>query len=399
MILNVKTSEKGLQFGIDKCKSMIIGNQEYSINSDLLVDSWKQEYLESKKTGKYELKESYIGEMPIGKVSQYKYLGFIISATGDNMENINAMKKKSIGIIRTLLHKLEVMNLKQYYFECAMLFFNVILRGSILYASEAYYNLTETNLRNIERIEEGFLRKILKTQKGCPISQMYLETGQWPARFQIKKQRMLFLKSILDQDEQSMVFKFLKLQFQQPIKNDWVSTCKRDLEEMNIDLKFEDIRMMQKGIFLKIIKSKIEDLALNYLLKKRGSKGKEIVYKRLEMADYLLPHNEKISIEEKQRLFSFRNRMIDVGNNFGKNEQCVICKQKEDMNHIYNYQYQNKQSNEIPFEKIYTGNLIEQIKVFKKFEENLKIRNEYKEQDRKKSPCDPFCDPLSYRKG
>ena len=135
------------------------------------------------------------------------------------------------------------------------------------------------------------------------------------------------------------------------------------------------------------------------MLKKRGSKGKEIVYKRLEMADYLLPHNEKISIEEKQRLFSFRNRMIDVGNNFGKNEQCVICKQKEDMNHIYNYQYQNKQSNEIPFEKIYTGNLIEQIKVFKKFEENLKIRNEYKEQDRKKSPCDPFCDPQLYRKG
>ena len=210
---------------------------------------------------------------------------------------------------------------------------------------------------------------------------------------------MLFLKSILDQDEQSMVFKFLKLQFQQPIKNDWVSTCKRDLEEMNIDLKFEDIRMMQKGTFLKIIKSKIEVLALNYLLKKRGSKGKEIVYKRLEMANYLLPHNEKISIEEKQRLFSFRNRMIDVGNNFGKNEQCVICKQKEDMNHIYNYQYQNKQSNEIPFEKIYTGNLIEQMKVFKKFEENLKIRNEYKEQDRKKSPCDPFCDPLLYRKG
>ena len=118
------------------------------------------------------------------------------------------------------MHKLEVMNLKQYYFECAMIFFNVILRGSILYVSETYYNLTENNLRNIERIEEGFLRKILKTQKGCPISQIYLETGQWPARFQIKKQRMLFLKSILDQNEQSMVFKFLKLQSQQRIKND-----------------------------------------------------------------------------------------------------------------------------------------------------------------------------------
>ena len=31
VILNAKTAEKGLQFGIDKCKSMIIGNQENSI--------------------------------------------------------------------------------------------------------------------------------------------------------------------------------------------------------------------------------------------------------------------------------------------------------------------------------------------------------------------------------
>ena len=79
---------------------------------------------------------------------------------------------------------------------------------------------------NIEKIEEGFLRKILRTQKGCPISQLYLETGQWPARFQITKLRLLFLKSILDENEQSLVFKFFKLQLQQPTKNDWVSTCK-----------------------------------------------------------------------------------------------------------------------------------------------------------------------------
>ena len=118
---------------------------------------------------------------------------------------MKARKNKSIGIIKTILHKLEVMKLKQYYFECAMGYFNVILRGSILYASETYYNLTENNLRNIDKIEEGFLRKILRTQKSCPISQLYLETGQWPARFQITKLRLLFFKSILDENEQSLV--------------------------------------------------------------------------------------------------------------------------------------------------------------------------------------------------
>ena len=121
------------------------------------------------------------------------------------MANIKAIKDKSIGVIRTIMHKLEALNLERYYFECAMIFMNVMLRGSILYASETYYNLTENQLRSIERIEEGFLRKILKTTKGCPIVQLYLETGQWPARFAIQKSRLLFLKTILEEVEQSMV--------------------------------------------------------------------------------------------------------------------------------------------------------------------------------------------------
>ena len=149
VILNVKTSEIGLQYGINKCKSMIIGSDEKTIISELLVDSWKQEYSENNMTGEYQLTEKYIGEVPIGRTREYKYLGFIISAEGDNMVNITAVKKKSFGIIRTVLQKLDDMNLKHYYFECAMIYFNVILRGSILYASETYYNLTEKNLRNI----------------------------------------------------------------------------------------------------------------------------------------------------------------------------------------------------------------------------------------------------------
>ena len=103
VILNVKTSEKGLQYGIAKCKSMVIGNEENCIDSRLLVDSWNQDFVEDKITGEYELVERYAGEIPIEKTREYKYLGFIISSKGDNMVNINSIKKKSIGIIRTLV--------------------------------------------------------------------------------------------------------------------------------------------------------------------------------------------------------------------------------------------------------------------------------------------------------
>ena len=115
------------------------------------------------------------------------------------MANINAVRNKSIGVIKKIMTKLDSLSLMNYYFECAMIFLNVILRPSILYACETYYNLTETQMRQIERIEEGFLRQVFKTTKGCPIVQLYLEVGQVPARFECQRMRLLYMKNILQQ--------------------------------------------------------------------------------------------------------------------------------------------------------------------------------------------------------
>ena len=117
--------------------------------------------------------------------------------TGDIMANKSQIKKKSIGILRKIMNRLNSLNLQKYYFECAVVLMNSMLRGSILYACEMYYNLKEGELRQIERIEEGYLRKVFKTTKGCPITQLYLEIGQIPARFEIQKMRLLYLKCIV----------------------------------------------------------------------------------------------------------------------------------------------------------------------------------------------------------
>ena len=186
------------------------------------------------------------------------------------------------------------------------------------------------------------------------------------------------MKSILDENEQSLVFNFFKLQLQQPTKNDWVSTCKKDLEEMKINLKFEEIRMMSKENFANIVKSKIPEMAFKYLLNKRGSKGKEILYNRLEMAEYLTPNNDMLKIEEKQELFSVRNRMVNIGYNFGKKEKCIKCEENEDMTHIYDCKCLSKKTKEISFDKIFKGNLFQQIKAFRIFQENMRRRNEEK---------------------
>ena len=110
-ILNIKTAEKRLQFGVSKCKSMLVGkNQENIINSDLMVDEWDVKHVYNQVTGDYDICETYEGLVPIDKTEKTKYLGFVLSSRGDNMVNIKAMKDKSIGIIRKICTRLDSLN-------------------------------------------------------------------------------------------------------------------------------------------------------------------------------------------------------------------------------------------------------------------------------------------------
>ena len=200
--LNVKTAEKRLQFGVNKCKAMIVGkNHEKVMDNPIMVDKWKVEYLEDYENNEengnigqlennHKISETYDGEVKMEKTERQKYLGFILSARGDNMDNINEMKNKSVWIINKIIDNLKTLNLRKYYFECAIVFLNIILRSSILYASETYYNLKENEMRTLERIGEHFLRKIFKTTKACPLSQLYLEARHYPARFEIFRRRL-----------------------------------------------------------------------------------------------------------------------------------------------------------------------------------------------------------------
>ena len=82
------------------------------------------------------------------------------------MANIDEMKSKSVWIIRNIFTKLNGLNLKKFYFECAVVFLNVMLRSSILYACETYYNLKEIEIRQLERIEIPSLEKCSKPLRG-----------------------------------------------------------------------------------------------------------------------------------------------------------------------------------------------------------------------------------------
>ena len=138
--MNVKTAEQCLQFGEKKCKSMLVGdNLEIIIDSSLYVNKWTIEHEDNIETGDTDLVETYSGQVEIGKCQEQKYLGLILSSSEDNMVNLHSIRNKSIRIVKKIFNKLHSLKLQKYYFEGELIFMNVMLRSSILYACETYY--------------------------------------------------------------------------------------------------------------------------------------------------------------------------------------------------------------------------------------------------------------------
>ena len=160
----------------------------------------------------------------------------------------------------------------------------------------------------------------------------------------------------------------------------------------------DEIKSMTHSVFKGRIKSQILKKSLEYLLDKRKSKGKEIIYKKLEMAEYLQPVNTKLNTENKRKMFAVRNRMVDIKSNFNKKneKQICICGYTETMEHIWNCKELNSDGIQMEnYQKIFNGNMTEQILIFEKFMDKLET---YKNQSEKpKHPCDPCkSDPLFY---
>ena len=395
-VINVKTAEKRLQFGVTKCKSMLVGKNCIDvINSDIVIDKWSVKHTENAKNADNDLVEEYDGKVAIGKTENQKYLGFILSNKGDNMKNITEMKNKSVWIINKIFNRLHSLNLKKYFFECGIIFLNVMLRSSILYASETYYDLKEIELRALERIEEKFLRKLIKTSKGCPISQLYLEVGHKPARFEIFRIRLLFLKNILH-EEDSRINSFIKLQLEYPTKGDWMSSCLNDIKYLDIKMSLEEIKKISLSKFKDILEKSINKKALEYLLQKRGSKGSEMKYSCIKMAEYLRPNEEGLSISDQRYIFSIRNRMVPISENFPniQIENICSCGQIESMRHIYTCKNLNSESETISYEKIFDDNVKNQKQVYTRFKQNFETREKMKNENNSDHGI-PQVDPLS----
>ena len=162
--------------------------------------------------------ETFGGKETMELKKEQVYLGDVISDDGKHEKNVQARKNKSLGIITQIIQILESTYFGKYYFKVALILRSSLLLSSLLLNSEAWVNLTEKDIRALEKTDEILLSKIMDCDGNTSNVFKYLELGIIPVRFEIMKRTILFLHYLLQQDKTSMVHKVLQVTLQNPIK-------------------------------------------------------------------------------------------------------------------------------------------------------------------------------------
>ena len=320
-----------------------------------------------------------------------RYLGDIISKDGRNIKNIQARVNKGTGIVKNILTYLDGIPFGKFHFEAGILLRNSLLVSSMLFNSEAWYNLTDSELNLLETVDLMLLRGILKTPKSTPKEMMYLELGLLPFREIIRKRRLNFLSYILKENKDSMVYKFFECQRLNKTKKDWVTTISKDMEILNIDITFENIRNMKKILFTNMVKRKIDNKTLKDLskIKEGHSKVKKLKHTTLKMQKYLTKSDVNLKKDECQMIFKLRSGVTDVKvNQKWKYDtyECDGCeKDEETQEHLIHckviseMQKSSNENDEILYENVMNGKVEEQVKIAKQFMMKLEILEKIRE--------------------
>ena len=200
-----KTSTKKLQFGASKCKKNHIGKQCEDFKCHpLLIDTWEENEVKNEETGNFQVEDVCIGEEVMEEKHEEKYLGDVISKDGRNLKNIQARINKGKGIVKKILNILEGIPFGKMYFQVAVLLRNSLLVSSLLCNSEAWFNLTDSELNLLETVDLILLRSIMKAPKSTPKETLFLELGLQPLRELIRQRRLNCVHYILIQGADSM---------------------------------------------------------------------------------------------------------------------------------------------------------------------------------------------------
>ena len=263
---------------------------------------------------------------PMKIVQSEKYLGDFITDTGSNTETIKHRVSIGNGIVAKIKSILENMYLGEHYFKIAFLLRESLFLNGILYSAEAWYGVKDSEISELEKIDNILLRSIFEVPRSTPVVSLYLESGCVRIRNILKARRINFLHHLVNLDKEEMQYKFFKAQWDHPCPQDWTLQVKNDMMDVGLPTSLEFVESKSKNVFKDLVKSRVKSFEFANLMESRRSKTENLKYQTFKMQEYL--NLKTMTKNEAIILFKFRTRMAPFGENFrnGKSStNCPLC--------------------------------------------------------------------------
>ena len=383
--LNSSTNIKKLQFGAHKTVKMHIGNKNITCPENI-IDTFELQPSKDKVSTILDMVDVESEKHVMETVASWKYLGDIIQSNGKCDLNIKDKVGKGIGAVKQISQMLSDLCLGPYLFEAFKVLRSSLLLSTLLANSEAWVGLSKKNISDLEAVDVQMLRSVFSSDftkhAKTPKELLYLETGTIPIRFTLMSRRLNFLWYLLNQNEDSMLSQFFHAQCESPTRGDWVSSVKQDLEDLELEITFEQIKACTKEAFKDMVKKHVKAAALTMLTKcqQTHSKSSGLKYNELKMQSYLTSEDNFMTNKEKIFAFTARSHMLELKANFklGKtNIQCSLgCDNVEDQKHLFDCpELKDEEENDdevLSYEEIYGNDLDKVRRVTQRLMERFK---------------------------
>jgi hypothetical protein len=177
----------------------------------------------------------------------------------------------------------------------------------------------------------------------CPKPFYFLEFGTFMIRHLVMIRRLMYHRHILTRDSTEIIKKIYMKQKVNSCKGDWIRLVEKDFLFIEQEIDEDWISRTGKDEYNSYIKGKVKVAAFReyiQLKEKCKKKLKSVHYSDFSIQPYLI--SNKISLQEKQLLWSLRSKCYPAKSNFSKmnrgNLMCYFqCNSEETQSHIFEH--------------------------------------------------------------
>ena len=267
---------------------------------------------------------------------QVKYLGDVIHEDGRPRATILERVNRGWAICGQIFGFLKDIPIGNLRVQIGLELRKSWLINGILYNSEIWHGLKETDIANFIIIDQYLIRGLLNSHSKTPIEHLYLETSALPIKYIIMSRRLIYLKEILDRPDTEIVKKIYRCQQANPVPGDWSQLISHDLLNINLIINENCIQSLSVPDYKKLVKTSVRSAAFDELeaLKESHIKVQNNTYTNMNNPQGYITSksmtNRQISILFALRSHSLRGIKENFRKMYLETTLCPICERFSD---------------------------------------------------------------------